>query len=337
MVHAEEKVSTSPAKPRIRHIDAAKGLSIFLVVYWHSVDNRLVLNEALWMLRMPLFFFVSGLFAQSVLDREWGQFLIKKVGNIFYVYVLWTFLVFFTTIFIAQLVKPGPVDLAQPFLLFVEPPRTLWFMYALGICFVLAKLFAPLPRYPILAVAFLLYCVSISSGDWRIIPFPEKIVRLFPFFLLALTVKAQFLGFVERNFRWAWIAFPAFIAAALIAFETPASRIGVVTFGVGALGVTGVVATARVLQENPIVRIAAAIGQRSLLVYVMHRIALFYIENTMEVLGIGKSALTMSLVAILATCLCLVVGELLIRRGHEWMFDAPWLDYKDRLGMRLAR
>ncbi|MEL7540907.1 MAG: acyltransferase family protein, partial [Pseudomonadota bacterium] len=84
---------TQPKMPqqRLAHIDAAKGVSIFLVVYWHAVDDRLVFNEALWMLRMPLFFFVSGLFAAKALELDWRAFLSNKVGNILYLYVFWTF------------------------------------------------------------------------------------------------------------------------------------------------------------------------------------------------------------------------------------------------------
>ena len=63
---------------RLEHIDAAKGLSIFLVVYWHAVDNRLVMNEALWMLRMPLFFFVSGLFGATNQSQSTNRMLIWR-------------------------------------------------------------------------------------------------------------------------------------------------------------------------------------------------------------------------------------------------------------------
>ena len=72
-------MSQTPTSPsRLAHIDAAKGVSIFLVVYWHAVDARLIFNEALWMLRMPLFFFVSGLFAAKALDLDWRAFLTQK-------------------------------------------------------------------------------------------------------------------------------------------------------------------------------------------------------------------------------------------------------------------
>lgn len=322
---------------RLEHIDAAKGLSIFLVVYWHAVDNRLVMNEALWMLRMPLFFFVSGLFAKSVVDRSWSVFLKDKVGNILYLYVLWTFLVFISTILVAQMFGPDQIDWARPFLLFVEPPTTLWFMYALAIAFLLAKILRPLPWAPVFIALFAAYCWSISSGEWRIIPFHEKIIRLFPFFYLALNMKAQILHFCEKWFRVGWLAFPALFAAALLVFTSPAHSWGPVTFSVGLLGVGGVIMFARLMRNNPMTRLAAAIGLRSLLVYVMHRIPLFYIGHAMDVLGIVKSAVTMSIVAVIVTILCLVIGERVLLPRLQWMFNAPWLASGDRLNSRLAR
>jgi len=220
---------TSPRR-RLSHIDAAKGVSIFLVVYWHAVDNRLVLNEALWMLRMPLFFFASGLFAAKALDLDWRGFLRDKVGNILYLYILWTFIVFFTTIFIAQAFGPDQIDWSRPFLLFVEPPRTLWFMYALAVSFLLAKILKPLPNLFVIAVLFALYCWSISSGDWRTVPFYEKVIRLFPFFYLALWLRQPFLSLVERWYRFGWMALPVFVIGAWVVFLSPLANWGIITF-----------------------------------------------------------------------------------------------------------
>lgn len=325
------------SRGRLEHIDAAKGLSIFLVVYWHSVDNRLVINEALWMLRMPLFFFASGLFAKAVIDRPWVPFLRDKVGNILYLYVLWTFLVFGSTILIAQAFGPDPIDWTRPFRLFVEPPQTLWFMYALAVAFLLAKILQPLPWVPVFVGLFALYCWSISSGDWRIIPFYEKIIRLFPFFYLALNIKEPFLNFCEKWFRIGWLAFPAFIALALWVFLSPAHAWGPATFIAGLLGVTGVIMTARLFENSVAIRLLASIGLRSLLVYVMHRVPLFYLGHAMDVAGMEQNAISMSAVAVLVTVLCLIVGERIILPRIHWMFSAPWLGERDRLEARLAR
>lgn len=326
---------SAPAQ-RMSHIDAAKGLSIFLVVYWHAVDNRLVINEALWMLRMPLFFFASGLFAAKALDLEWRTFLTQKVGNILYLYVLWTFVVFATTILVAQVLGPDDIEWWRPFILFVEPPRTLWFMYALAVSFLLAKLLKPFPPVLVFAGLFALYCWSVSGGDWRTVPFYEKVIRLFPFFYLALWIKNPFLAFVDRFTTGGWIALPAFLVGALVLFQSEVSNWGVLTFPLGLLGVAGVALVFRSLSSTPVTRMMASIGSRSLLIYVMHRIPLFYFENSMEVLGLPIDAASMSIVAVVSTWLCLIVGERLILPHFSWMFDAPWLVPSSQLKHRLA-
>lgn len=322
---------------RLDHVDAAKGISIFLVVFWHAVDDRLVINEALWMLRMPLFFFVCGLFAGRALDLPWARFLPNKVGNTLYLYILWTFLMYATTNFVAQYMDGRPISWERPFMLFTDPPRTLWFMYALAVCYLIAKPLRKAPALPVMVALLGLYSWSISSGDWRIVPFHEKIIRLFPFFFLALWMRQPLLDFVDRHARWGYLALPAFVGLALVLFETPAARVGPLTFCVSLLGVAGILMVGRARREHPLVGAAAYLGKRSLFVYVMHRIPLFYATNIMERAGIEKTALSMSVVAVLVTIFCLFVGELVMRWGPRFLFDAPWLKGRDALVARLAR
>ena len=309
-------------------VDAAKGVSIFLVVYWHSVDNLLRINEALWLLRMPLFFFVSGLFANRAMALPWADFLKTKVGNIFYLYILWTFIVFFTTIFVAQTFGPDRIDIGGPFLLFVQPPQTLWFMYALGISFLIAKLIRPLAWWPIFLLAFAAYCWSIYGGNWRTAPFPDKVIRLLPFFLLALKFPQPAIQFAARHSRWGLPALAVFVALILLIFETGLVLVGPITFALGLLGVFSVLMTASAFQSSLITKALAQIGQRTLFIYVMHRIPLFYGTHAMEYLQIDQNALTMSVLAVLVTAACYFIGEYVIQRWLPWLFTAPWARHK---------
>ena len=87
---------------RIDWVDAAKGMSILLVVLHHVVilsePHGLVpgpvsaLNTALASLRMPLFFLASGLFAAAPLAASWRTLLHKRVAFFLYLFVLWTLL-----------------------------------------------------------------------------------------------------------------------------------------------------------------------------------------------------------------------------------------------------
>ncbi len=93
-------------KPRITWIDAAKGVSITFVVVYHlflGLDGRVtgvpafwdaVLNPVLTLVRMPLFFFVSGMFIARSVKKDAGTFVVDKLAVVVYPYLLWQALQF---------------------------------------------------------------------------------------------------------------------------------------------------------------------------------------------------------------------------------------------------
>lgn len=89
--------------PSARHpwVDYAKGIAIIFVVYRHVIYGLLYqgvditpalmdANELLYGFRMPLFFFLAGLFfASSLRKRGPENFMITKVNTLLYPYILW--------------------------------------------------------------------------------------------------------------------------------------------------------------------------------------------------------------------------------------------------------
>ena len=74
------------AKERIAYIDFMKGLCILLIVMGHvegfSYDSIMPgLNYALKSFRIPMYFFLSGLFFKTY--GEFSEFLRKKVNNLY--------------------------------------------------------------------------------------------------------------------------------------------------------------------------------------------------------------------------------------------------------------
>ena len=142
---------------RLAWVDAAKGLSILLVVVHHTVTYLqmaglapaavVVGNEALASLRMPLFFIAAGLFVAGPLAAPWRSLLHKRVAFFLYLYLLWT-LIRFT--FFATLVPPAvdPNDSANPESLvwaLLLPGPSMWFLYALALFSVIGKLARRVP------------------------------------------------------------------------------------------------------------------------------------------------------------------------------------------------
>ena len=89
--------------------------------------------------RMPDFFMISGLFLARVIDRDWRDYLDKKVVHFGYFYVLWLTIqfVFKAPVFAAD---GGWRGAGQSYLVsFIDPFGTIWFIYLLPIFFVVVK------------------------------------------------------------------------------------------------------------------------------------------------------------------------------------------------------
>src|ERR1700759_1112662 len=88
----------SPAG-RVDWVDYARGICIVMVVMMHStLGVELAAGREGFMhavvefarpFRMPDFFLISGLFLARVIDRDWRDYLDKKVVHFAYFYVLW--------------------------------------------------------------------------------------------------------------------------------------------------------------------------------------------------------------------------------------------------------
>ena len=130
------------SRARITWVDHAKGVGIFLVVLGHTIgglqSGRLITAESIyeplntWIYRfhMPLFFVLSGLFAERQIARSSRGFLQHKLTTIAYPYVVWSF-IFTLSQFAASRYtnrKPSLLELAE---ILVKPIQQFWFLYAL--------------------------------------------------------------------------------------------------------------------------------------------------------------------------------------------------------------
>lgn len=131
-------------------VDYAKAIGIILVVFGHvnrglhssgiNVSNLFFVNmdSIIYSFHMPLFFFLSGLFFVSSIEKSTKKnFILNKINTIFYPYVIWSLLQGGTEVILSKYTnaKTNIIDvLSFPF----HPRAQFWFLYALLMIFIFA-------------------------------------------------------------------------------------------------------------------------------------------------------------------------------------------------------
>ena len=327
-------MSPAPApKVKLSYINAAKGVAVILVVLWHATDSKLIALEALSYLRMPLFFFTAGLFAQRGLDARWGDFLRTRVGQILWLFVLWTPIVYFLTEGVGNIVKDqlSASEATRPLLMFAEPPQTLWFLYALALMYLLGKAVRPFDWRLVIAASLMGYALVISSVWSSEVPLLHllcRVVLLSPFFLIASYHSKIIKAFVEHRASW---GLPGLLAYTALATSIMAFGLGghpLVTFTASIVGITSLLMLLYRYRRSAIVRGLANLGSRSLFVFVLHRIPLFYYIEVLEAVGLKESLPLRFLGAFAIVAGCWVAGEYILSRYARWTMEAPWIPSK---------
>ena len=306
--------------------DIAKALSIILLVLWTTVGPAVYANDLLILARMPLFFFVSGLFAFRVVVRADAlSFRRDRVGNLVYLYALWTALLFLSTRGVWHVLFDAPLPYWRQLQLFWDPPLTIWFLYALAIAFVLARLLRGLPIWLVTLGVVAAYSAAVWTGDWRDMGFGERLVRLFPFFWLGLASRPLVERFVEAAHRLWPIALAGFFLAAALVLDGPLGAVGPVTLAVSLLGVAALLLLARRLADFRASAPLAIVGASTLYVYVLQRIILFYLDQGFGALGLAGVGAGVTK-AVIIVALATVAGRFAAAwPPTAWLFEAPWI------------
>jgi uncharacterized membrane protein YcfT len=183
---------------RVDWVDYAKGFCIVMVVMMHStLGVEAAAGREGWMhyavafakpFRMPDFFMISGLFLARVIDRDWRDYLDRKVMHFVYFYVLWVTIQFvFKAPGIAAEQGWHGVGLNYA-LAFIEPFGTLWFIYLLPIFFVVTKLTRGVPPVIILLIAAGLEIAKVHTGWTMIDEFASRFVYFYSGYLFATRI-----------------------------------------------------------------------------------------------------------------------------------------------------
>jgi threonine dehydratase len=326
--------------------DVAKGVCIILVVLWHVVtkhyqrvdwDTSLpfsagwgALGVQLLPLRMPLFFTISGLFALSAVGRPWPTLVRTRIGKFACLYAVWvlihTAVMWFTPDFDTAHAR-GPVQLIEQLTI---TPTNLWYLYALAVYFLIARLTSRVPTTWLLSATFLLSAVAAA----HLLPEPSNRGQVYQnlfFFLAGLRFRPAIRAYAARTNR-------RHLVTATTAYAIGLAAMGLLDaqrwFGVWPIvsilatwfGITAAVLLGR--HPTRVTQVLSRLGVRTLPIYVMHLPLLAVFDRlsrgplkVLEPRAAALAAVEPIILTALLIALCLVLHRLLLRCGLGRLFE----------------
>jgi uncharacterized membrane protein YcfT len=349
--------SGGTAKPRAQWADVAKGVCILLVVLWHvimkmylTIDWHLpvplpglwgAFGDMLLPLRMPVFFTISGMFAAAAVHRSWSTVARSRIARFYYLYLVW----FTVHTLVLSMVPDFDTLAAHSALQVLEQltitPTNLWYLVALALYFVVAKVTRGLPTWAILVPALALSIIA--SADLLAAPGNRGQLYQNLFFFLA---GLRFKPLIER---WAKASTLPIVLVGGVIYLGIMVGVQVLNaqdvYGVWpavcvvavAVGVAGAVQLER---WRAVGALLARLGRQTLPIYVMHMPLLALLTAVLvdpfSRMGTGPQLVTAVLLPIVLVVLlvsvCLTLETWLRNAGATWLFDLPTFSRAARRG-----
>jgi len=261
---------------RVDWVDYAKGFCIVMVVMMHStLGVELAAGREGWMhavvefarpFRMPDFFLISGLFLARVIDRDWRDYLDRKVVHFAYFYVLWVTIQFaLKAPMFAQEIGWRGAGLAY-LEAFIEPFGTLWFIYLLPIFFVVAKATRGWP-WPVIWLAGAAMEIAHISTGWTVI---DEFAHRFVYFYSGYIFATHVFALADRVQRQPMLAMAGLGLWGLVNAGVVFAGYGdlpVVSLALGFLGAGAVVAFSALIATSDLFRPLRYCGRNSIVIY----------------------------------------------------------------------
>ncbi|MFC7400955.1 acyltransferase family protein [Citricoccus sp. GCM10030269] len=302
----------------------AKGVAILLVVLMHTIlmvgqmgvdaERLWAISEDLQVLRMPLFFAASGIFAGSVVRRPWGRLWSSRLSLLVWTFLLWSLLRFGYFLLMPMEARPQETDPMRLLMSLVEPTSGLWFLHALVVFFVATKLITrwvpgrwQLLGAAVLSIVFLM--LPSFSLSW------SGMGRYYVFFLAGLHGKDVILRIVGRQ-RLApgLVLFGGCAGLTLLVFVLGLEDVGVVSFLVRILAVATGFVGAGLLVRMPVVSPALQyLGRNTLPIYLAHVILVAFVGTVLTTLFPGLAAELGTVVALVVAAAAVIVSLVLER------------------------
>ncbi len=332
-------------KKRFDFVDLTKGVCIILVVMSHigGAFNELDYNSMLSCFRMPLYFFISGIFFKSY--SGFSDFTLRKINKLaipFLFFYLSSFLLMFTIGFIFPSLFRLPVQWKELLLVFqghslirFNPP--IWFLLALFHCNILFYLIHFLREKHLSLMfmcTFLIGCAGFFLGKFQItLPlYIDIAMTALPFYVAGFWIR-RYNFFLFPNHRFDKIS-PLLILVALVIMYFTGTPLGMRTnnypgyiWQVYLAAFCGILVIMLLCKRIKRMRFVSYIGQYSIITLSIHGPILHFISPLVSRYVQNEWA-EASLLLLLTLLICRVSTPILLKLIPQLVAQKDFLKIK---------
>ncbi len=331
-------------KARIDWVDYAKGLGIVLVVIGHTLRGEITSAKGsdLWVahqidawiyaFHMPMFFFLSGLFARSLRNKTPKDFFNSRWTILVHPYLLWSLIIHGTRSIAGMTDAPWLEFIANFWKVSYEPIGIFWFLYVLCLISSLYYLLFSNPWIKALNRSWVLVISTIASYASYII-FKDAIaweplrrtLAFFPYFCLGSlcqdlpSILSTLMASRSRRWQITLAGLSAVTLGTLSNFWRP--EFGDPNLLLASLGILAIIAIAQEMAATKQWQLIQQFGQQSLQIYVLHTLVASLVVKTLQKVLPDNFWLAVALGTIAGLFVSLTIAQLCKKMNWDSLFS----------------
>jgi fucose 4-O-acetylase-like acetyltransferase len=325
---------------RLDWIDLARGMAILLVVIFHG-EFWLESYDLGWRpygfidmvfrpIRMPLFFLISGFLSASAIKRRPANIVVKRTVTLFYLYGLWNlfeWMVFWRFPMVGTSMGAGP-SIIRAVSMWYRPETGLWYIWALSIYYVIARLTVQWNKPVLLIVMSVLSVIAMGKYFTSLSPIQEGVFWYLPFFMSGLWYGDGVVSVItnHRN-KFMIFSLPLFLLCGILISKLDAGvvfgllRLLICTCGV----VLGCAASIVIAQFTRFSGVLRYLGKNTLPIFLCHQMLIsVYAKSASELPHtVAVRILSEPVIVLASICVAMLLYNAVRVAGVTGFFELP--------------